>query len=153
MRTPVDSVSIGSDGIEPAVDHIQLVLLALDNPHTVLKCYYSAMYRHLFIITLALLLPLPAGAVEPLHLAPKASKSVAGTGLYKPKANSAPVLKTNWTRHKESGGLLADRPSVSGQQEKRPETSPTRFIDAQPKFWTDQGESWRKTPASSITES
>ncbi|MBY0549829.1 MAG: hypothetical protein K2W95_21330 [Candidatus Obscuribacterales bacterium] len=111
------------------------------------------MYRHSFIISLALLLPLPAGAVEPLHLAPKASKSAASPDLSKPKVNSVPVLKTNWTRHRESSGLLADRPSVSGQQEKRPETSPTRFIDAPPKFWADQGESWRQSPAPSITES
>lgn len=112
------------------------------------------MYRHIFTITLALLLPLPAGAVEPLHLAPKASKSV-GTELNKPKVNSVPELKTNWIKHKESGGFIADRPSISGQQDKpgRPEVSPTRFIDAPPKFWVDNGDSWRQAPSPSITES
>lgn len=105
------------------------------------------------IITLALLLPIPAGAVEPLQLAPKASKSTGQT-LSKPTVTSAPQIKHTWNRHREAAGLLADRPSVSGLDKPiKPEASPTRFIDAPPKFWADYGESWRKAPAPATTES
>ncbi len=107
--------------------------------------------RYISTLFVILLVAAPAGAKSQTSLFVKRNPPQNATQR-KPLPSTV-SLKYNFRKPKERDGLLAERPSVTLSKDKsiKPDVKPTRFVDPPPRFWTDQGESWRSS--SPTTES